>query len=75
MVFQHFNLYANKTILENIMLAPRIVLHRDEDENKKVAMEMLDRVRVSRPSAEDARAAFWGATTTNRHCAVIGDAS
>ncbi|KRL94059.1 amino acid ABC transporter ATP-binding protein [Levilactobacillus hammesii] len=47
MVFQHFNLYANKTILENIMLAPRIVLHRDEDENKKVAMEMLDRVGLA----------------------------
>ncbi|HJE87351.1 amino acid ABC transporter ATP-binding protein [Levilactobacillus brevis] len=47
MVFQHFNLYANKTILENIMLAPRIVLHRNEDENKKVAMEMLDRVGLA----------------------------
>lgn len=30
MVFQHFNLYNNKTVLENIMLAPRIVLKRDE---------------------------------------------
>ncbi|PWG00041.1 amino acid ABC transporter ATP-binding protein [Levilactobacillus bambusae] len=47
MVFQHFNLYANKTILENVMLAPRIVLHRDETENKKVAMEMLDRVGLA----------------------------
>ncbi|CAM4307201.1 MULTISPECIES: amino acid ABC transporter ATP-binding protein [Weissella] len=44
MVFQHFNLYANKTVLENIMLAPRLVLHRDEDENKKTAMALLDRV-------------------------------
>lgn len=47
MVFQHFNLYANKTILENIMLAPRIVLHRDEAENKKIAMQMLDRVGLA----------------------------
>ncbi|MFC6205910.1 MULTISPECIES: amino acid ABC transporter ATP-binding protein [Levilactobacillus] len=47
MVFQHFNLYANKTILENIMLSPRIVLHRGEAENKKVAMEMLDRVGLA----------------------------
>lgn len=44
MVFQHFNLYANKTVLENIMLAPRLVLHRDETENKKTAMALLDRV-------------------------------
>ena len=44
MVFQHFNLYANKTILENIMLTPRIVLHRPEEENKKVARQLLDQV-------------------------------
>ncbi|MBM7617673.1 putative glutamine transport system ATP-binding protein [Weissella uvarum] len=47
MVFQHFNLYANKTILENIMLAPRLVLHRDETSNKKMAMELLDRVDLA----------------------------
>ncbi|GEA95062.1 glutamine ABC transporter (ATP-binding protein) [Weissella viridescens] len=47
MVFQHFNLYENKTILENIMLAPRLVLHRDEDENKKIAMGLLDRVGLA----------------------------
>ncbi|WP_282803808.1 amino acid ABC transporter ATP-binding protein [Secundilactobacillus kimchicus] len=44
MVFQHFNLYANKTILENVMLAPRMVLHRPEAENKKIAMDLLDQV-------------------------------
>ncbi|MBZ3776213.1 amino acid ABC transporter ATP-binding protein [Lentilactobacillus otakiensis] len=44
MVFQHFNLYANKTVLENIMLAPRIVLKRPEAENKKFAMQLLDQV-------------------------------
>ena len=26
MVFQHFNLYNNHTVLENVMLAPKIVL-------------------------------------------------
>lgn len=44
MVFQHFNLYSNKTILENIMLAPRMVLNRPEEENKQVAMDLLDQV-------------------------------
>ncbi|KRM47010.1 phosphonate-transporting ATPase [Lentilactobacillus parabuchneri DSM 5707 = NBRC 107865] len=44
MVFQHFNLYANKTVLENIMLAPRIVLKRPEQENKETAMQLLDQV-------------------------------
>ncbi|WP_412989780.1 amino acid ABC transporter ATP-binding protein [Pediococcus siamensis] len=51
MVFQHFNLYQNKTVLENIMLAPRIVLKRDEAENKKVAMELLDRVGLADKAA------------------------
>ncbi|MDN6434540.1 MAG: amino acid ABC transporter ATP-binding protein [Lentilactobacillus parabuchneri] len=44
MVFQHFNLYANKTVLENIMLAPRIVLKRPEQEKKETAMQLLDQV-------------------------------
>ena len=44
MVFQHFNLYANKTVLENIMLAPRIVLKRPEKDNKELAMQLLDQV-------------------------------
>lgn len=47
MVFQHFNLYQNKTVLENIMIAPRIVLKRNETENKKVAMELLDQVGLA----------------------------
>ncbi|MCT8394516.1 amino acid ABC transporter ATP-binding protein [Weissella soli] len=44
MVFQHFNLYENKTVIENIMLAPRLVLKRDEAENHKIAMELLEQV-------------------------------
>lgn len=47
MVFQHFNLYQNKTVLENIMLAPRIVLHRDEAENRQEAEKLLKMVGLS----------------------------
>ncbi|WP_413627877.1 amino acid ABC transporter ATP-binding protein [Fructilactobacillus vespulae] len=47
MVFQHFNLYNNKTILENIMLAPKIVLKRAAAENRKVADELLKRVDLT----------------------------
>lgn len=47
MVFQHFNLYANKTVLENIMLAPRIVLKRDEKENRATAEKLLEMVGLS----------------------------
>ncbi|WP_439426230.1 amino acid ABC transporter ATP-binding protein [Oenococcus alcoholitolerans] len=44
MVFQHFNLYNNKSVLENVMLAPRIVNHVPEEENERYALELLERV-------------------------------
>lgn len=50
MVFQHFNLYANKTVLENIMLAPKIVLKRPDDENREFAMKLLDKVGLANKS-------------------------
>lgn len=51
MVFQHFNLYDNKSTLENIMLAPRLVLKRDEAENKKIAIELLEKVGLADKAA------------------------
>ncbi len=47
MVFQHFNLYNNHTVLENVMLAPKIVLKRPDDENRKVAMQYLEKVGMA----------------------------
>lgn len=44
MVFQHFNLFANKTILDNMTLAPIKVLKKSKEEAEKEAMELLARV-------------------------------
>lgn len=44
MVFQHFNLYANKTVLDNITLGPELVLKRPKDEVEKEAMALLKMV-------------------------------
>ena len=44
MVFQHFNLYENHTVLENITLAPKIVLKRPDAENEKIARDLLRKV-------------------------------
>ena len=44
MVFQHFNLFPHKTILENMILAPVEVKKVPVDEAKAKAMELLKRV-------------------------------
>lgn len=44
MVFQHFNLFANLTILDNITLAPVELKILDKVEAKERAMELLRRV-------------------------------
>ena len=44
MVFQSYDLFPHKNILENIMLAPVKVQKRNKDEVKKEAEELLERV-------------------------------
>ena len=44
MVFQHFNLFPHKTIMENMILAPVKVKKVPEEEAKKKAFELLKRV-------------------------------
>ena len=46
MVFQSFNLFAHKTILENVMLAPVDVLKKKKKDVKAEALELLKRVGV-----------------------------
>ncbi|SED86837.1 amino acid ABC transporter ATP-binding protein [Ruania alba] len=47
MVFQSFNLFAHKTILENVTLGPIKVKRMKPATAKKRAMELLDRVGVA----------------------------
>ena len=44
MVFQNFNLFPNKTILDNITLAPMKVKGKTREEAEKKAKELLERV-------------------------------
>ncbi|MCG7194437.1 amino acid ABC transporter ATP-binding protein [Fructilactobacillus sanfranciscensis] len=52
MVFQHFNLYNNKTILDNITLAPKIVLKRNDAKNREIADQLLKRVGLTDQGAK-----------------------
>ena len=47
MVFQHFNLFQNLTILDNITLAPTMLKMMSRDEAVKNAMQLLDRVGLA----------------------------
>src|SRR5215216_2242185 len=46
MVFQSFNLFAHKTILENVTLGPIKVRKQNKGEAERRARELLDRVGV-----------------------------
>jgi polar amino acid transport system ATP-binding protein len=47
MVFQSFNLYAHLTVLDNLMLAQRIVRKRERKEAEEIAMNLLAKVGIT----------------------------
>ncbi|MBQ7579686.1 MAG: amino acid ABC transporter ATP-binding protein [Clostridia bacterium] len=47
MVFQHFNLFANMNIIDNMTIAPRKRLKKSKDEATEKAMELLKRVGLA----------------------------
>lgn len=44
MVFQHFNLFPNMTVLKNMTCAPITILKKSKEDAEKKALELLDRV-------------------------------
>ncbi|MDR1255491.1 MAG: amino acid ABC transporter ATP-binding protein [Puniceicoccales bacterium] len=47
MVFQSFNLFPHKTLLENIMLAPMVVRKQSRELSRRQGMELLDKVGLA----------------------------
>ena len=47
MVFQHFNLFPNMTVLRNMTVAPMELLKKSKQDAEKKAMELLDRVGLA----------------------------
>jgi ABC-type polar amino acid transport system ATPase subunit len=50
MVFQQFNLFPHLTVVENLMLAPRLVRKLPRPEAREIAMHYLARVRIPEQS-------------------------
>ena len=46
MVFQSFNVFPHKTVLENITLAQQVVRRRGKEESKAIAIELLKKVGI-----------------------------
>ncbi len=47
MVFQQFNLFPHLTVVENLMLAPRLVRKMTKPEARELAMQFLERVHIT----------------------------
>ena len=47
MVFQNFNLFAHKTVLENITLGPMLVRHMSRADAERLARELLEKVGLA----------------------------
>ena len=82
MVFQHFNLFPHKTILENITLAPIKLLKKDKAEAEKEARVLLKRVGLeekadSYPSqlsgGQKQRVAIAGVVAMEPKCIVMDE--
>ena len=52
MVFQHFNLFPHKTVLQNITMAPLALKKKTPEEAQKQAMELLERIGLADKAGE-----------------------
>lgn len=72
MVFQQFNLFNNKNVLQNCMIGQEMVLGRSKEEAKKIAIENLKKGAFLNCKASTT---IWWTATTCCYCAGNFDGS
>lgn len=75
MVFQHFNLFRNMTVLQNVTYAPRVVNHLSKKEADEKAMQLLEKVGLSDKAQQYPEPPFRRAETACGHRPCAGDES
>ena len=82
MVFQHFNLFPHKTVLQNITMAPLALKKKSPEEAQKQAMELLERIGLADKANEypnmlsggqKQRIAIAGIIAMNPACIVMDE--
>ena len=73
MVFQHFNLYPHKKVIDNITLAPMKVLGMAKKEADEIAMYFLDKVGIQDKATQFSFAVIGRTAAACGHCKGTGD--
>ena len=68
MVFQHFNLFANMTALQNVAYAPRVVNGLSRADAEAKAQKLLEKVGLGDKSGQYPQPTFRRAETARSHC-------
>ena len=73
MVFQHFNLFPHRTVLDNVTLAPRKLKRLGAEEARKLGLAQLERVGLRHKPMCDrppSPAVSSNASPSRAHCAM-----
>ena len=73
MVFQHFNVFPNMTVLENVTLAPVLEKKVPKEQAREEAMALLRRVGLGDRAERLSPQALRRAEAAAGHCPGAGD--